>query len=99
MKKLTNYAPGPRGVTLKPKDKDSPGEIVWIEPGQTVSVDPARIVEPLPDLGAKPVDDDNADQVEALTKRNADLEKLVAEQGEQIATLTADLEKATKPAK
>jgi len=99
MKKYTNYAPGPRGVTLKPKDKDSPSEIVWIEPGETVSIDPARIAEPLPDLGAKPADDENADQVEALTARNTDLEKIVAEQGKKIEALTADLEKATKPAK
>lgn len=99
MKKLTNYAPGPRGVTLKPKDKDGPGEIVWIDPGATVSVDSARIVEPLPDLGTKPADDGSADQIEQLTARNTELEGIVADQGKQIEQLTADLEKATKPAK
>ena len=101
MKKLTNYAPGPRGVTLLPKEKDGPHEIVWIEPGETASVEAARIVEPLPDLGDKPaaVDPAEADQIEALTARNEELEKIVADQGEQIKQLTADLEKATKPAK
>jgi len=99
MKKLTNYAAGARGLTLKPKDKDGAHEIVWIEPGESVSVDAARIVEPLPDLGTKPANDETADQVEALTARNTELEKLVGEQSAQIEKLTADLDKATKPAK
>lgn len=98
MKKLTNYAPGPRGVTLLPEKKGGTGEIVWIEPGASVSVDPARIVEPLPDLGNKPADDGSADEIEALTARNVELEGIVADQGKKIEALTADLEKLTKPA-
>lgn len=99
MKKFTNYAPGARGVTVKLDGKDGGSETIWIEPGETASIDPKLIVEPMPDLGTKPADDGSADEIEALTARNAELEALVDEQGKQIATLTADLEKATKPAK
>ena len=99
MKKFTNYAPGARGVTVKLDGKDGGSETIWIEPGETASIDPKLIVEPMPDLGTKPADDGSADEIEALTARNAELEALVEDQGKQIATLTADLEKATKPAK
>jgi hypothetical protein len=98
MKKLTNYAPGPRGLYLLPESKGGAHELVWIEPGASLSVDPKRIVEPLPDLGAKPADDDAADEIATLTARNAELEGIVADQGKQIVKLTDDLEKATKPA-
>ena len=62
---------------------------------------PYSVVEPLPDLGAKPPaqDPDEAERVAALEAENADLKKQVAEQGDQITKLTADLEKATKPGK
>jgi len=95
MKKLTNYAPGPRGVMLKS------GEVVWIDPGKSATVDPAKIVEPLPDLGTKPaaVDPDEAERVEALTAENAELRAQVEAQAGEITALKADLEKATKPAK
>jgi small-conductance mechanosensitive channel len=95
MKTFTNYAPGARGITLKS------GDIEWLEPGQSVKLDPEDVVEPLPDLGAKPPaqDPDEAERVAALEAENADLKKQVAEQGDQITKLTADLEKATKPGK
>jgi hypothetical protein len=101
MKKLTNHTPGLRGVTLKPEGKASEHEIVWIEPGATIEVDPKRIVEPLPDLGDKPaaVDPGEAARIETLTAENGELKAQVAAQAKQIETLTADLEKATKPGK
>jgi len=99
MKKFTNYAPGARGVTVKVEGKDGGSDTIWIEPGQTVSIDPKLIVEPMPDLGNKPADDGSSDEIEALTARNAELEAIVDEQGKKIEALTADLEKATKPAK
>jgi hypothetical protein len=85
MKKLTNYAPGPRGITLKS------GDIVWIEPGKTAEVDPKEIVEPLPDLGNKVdmADDGDADLIASVQAENADLK-------DQVKKLTADLAKATK---
>lgn len=99
MKKLTNYAPGPRGVTLLPEDKNGAHEIVWIDPGASVSVDPKRIVEPLPDLGTKPADDGSADEIATLSTENAALKDQLAKQADEIASLKADLEKATKPAR
>lgn len=99
MKKFTNYAPGARGITLKPKDKDGAHEIVWLEPGETASVDPARIVEPLPDLGTKadPADTAEDDQVAALTAERDALKAQVEAQVKELTSLRADLEKATKP--
>jgi len=90
MKKLTNYTPGPRGVTLKS------GEVVWIKPGATVEFknegDDEIVTKP--DLGSKPAAeaDADADALAAVQTENDDLKK-------QIAVLQADLEKATKPAK
>lgn len=99
MKKFTNYAPGTRGVTVKVEGKDGGSDTVWIEPGETVSIDPKLIIEPMPDLGNKPADDGSAEEIEVLTARNAELEGVVADQAKKIEALTADLEKATKPAK
>lgn len=91
MKKFTNNAPGPRGITLKN------GEIVWLQPGQTESVDPKEIVEPLPDFGTEPVEDTSA--ADALVAENAELKAQVAAQAKEIEGLKADLDKATKPGK
>jgi len=91
MKKFTNYAPGPRGITLKS------GDTVWLQPGQSESVDPSKIVEPLPDLGSK-VEQDTS-ELDALTAERDELKAQVADQAKEIEGLRADLEKATKPAK
>lgn len=101
MKKLTNYTPGLRGVTMK---DDS---VVWIKPGETVSVDADEIAA-MPDLGDKPKAERDADdeavadlkgqvadltkQVEALTGENKALAK-------EKADLTKQVETLTKPAK
>lgn len=92
MKKLTNYTPGPRGVTLKS------GEVVWIKPGATVSFEDEKDkdseIVSKPDLGSKPAAeaDADADALAAVQTENDDLKK-------QIAALQADLEKATAPKK
>jgi hypothetical protein len=86
MKKLTNYTPGPRGVTTK---KDG---VVWLKPGESAEFDPADIIT-TPDLGDKPkVERDAEDEaLAALMTENAALKAKVTE-------LTAALEKAAKPA-
>ena len=100
--KKTNYHPGARGINLEN------GSTFWVEPGQDVTIvtkDEKHFVKTddgeievrgsLPDFGRK-VDaaaDAAADgRIEALEAENADLR-------EQVAKLTADLEKATKPGK
>lgn len=92
MKKLTNYARGPRGVTLKD------GSTVWIEPGETAEIK-GEIVEPLPDLGEKPKADADDDRADVLEAENADLKKQVVDQAKEIEGLKADLAKAKPPAK
>ena len=101
MKKFTNYAPGLRGITLKPLDNEGDHEIVWLAPGETASVDPKRIVEPLPDFGTKPAETDPAEaaQAEALEAERDTYKAKVEAQAKELAALRADLEKATKPAK
>lgn len=91
MKKFTNYAPGPRGITLKS------GETVWLQPGQSESVDPKDIVEPLPDFGNK-VEQDTS-ELDAVTAERDELKQQVADQAKEIEGLRADLDKATKPGK
>lgn len=87
MKKLTNYTPGPRGVTMKD------GEVVWIKPGASVEVK-AEDIATMPDLGERPKAerDEDAEALASALKENEALKK-------QVASLQADLEKATKPAK
>ncbi|GGB15042.1 hypothetical protein GCM10011380_00570 [Sphingomonas metalli] len=101
-KKVTNYRAGPRGINLVG------GSTFWVEPGHEVEITTKKvdgkdaqfigddqIKGDLPDFGRKvdaEADAAAAGQVEALTAENADLR-------EQVAKLTADLEKATKPAK
>jgi len=82
MKKLTNYTPGPRGVTMKD------GSVVWIKPGQTVSVEADEIVT-TPDLGDKPQVERDADEeaAAALQAENDALRAQVADLGKQIETL------------
>jgi len=92
MKKFTNYAPGPRGITLKS------GETVWLQPGQSESVDPKDIVDPLPDFGSPAAEQDTS-ELEAITAERDELKVQVAEQAKELEGLRADLEKATKPAK
>lgn len=78
MKKLTNYAPGPRGIVLKE------GDTVWIAPGETAEVDMANVVKPLPDLGTQPAASDD-DRVSALEARVAELEGENADLRAQLA--------------
>lgn len=99
MKKFTNYAPGPRGITVRTKDesgKPNGSETIWLEPGQTESIDPKLIVEPMPDLGEKAeaaaADAEADERIAALEAENEQLKA-------QVKSLEADLEKATKPAK
>lgn len=92
MKKLTNYTPGPRGVTLKS------GEVVWIKPGAFAEFEDkegtdTEIVSK-PDLGSKPAAEADAD-ADALAVAQSENDALK----KQIAALQADLEKATKSAK
>lgn len=62
MKKLTNYTPGPRGVTMKD------GEVLWIKPGAFIEVDPADVAT-TPDLGDKPkVDQAAEDELATLVE-------------------------------
>lgn len=104
--KKTNYHPGPRGINLEG------GSTFWVEPGQEVEIttkkvqvdgkeadrqfiDGKQVKGALPDFGRKADAEADAaadDRITALTTENADLR-------EQVAKLTADLEKATKPAK
>jgi hypothetical protein len=88
MKKVTNYAAGPRGITMK-----DGADTVWLKPGASAEIDPAKVAV-MPDLGDKPKAerDEDAEALKSALDENADLKK-------QIATLQADLEKANKPAK
>jgi hypothetical protein len=82
MKKLVNYTPGLRGVSMKD------GSVTWIKPGETVSVDADEIAA-MPDLGDKPKVERDADD-EALADLKAENEALraqVADQGKQIEAL------------
>ena len=83
MKKYTNYTSGDRGVTVKAKGEDgkASSETVWIAPGQTVEIDPKTIIDPLPDLGAKPQDEDAATEIDALRAENADLKAMQEDGG------------------
>ena len=100
--KKTNYHPGPRGINLEG------GSTFWVEPGQEVEIatkkvegedrqfiDGKQVKGALPDFGRKVDAEADAaadDRIAALTAENADLRA-------QVDKLTADLEKATKPAK
>lgn len=92
MKKLTNYTPGPRGVTMKD------GGVVWIKPGASVDVN-ADDIATMPDLGQKPKAESDADdealksaltESEALRARVAELEAQLAgkDSGSKLPGLT-----------
>lgn len=94
---LTNNAPGTRGINLKS------GGMLWLEPGQSSDeLDEKDIAGELPDLG-KPGDAEQAATVTSLAEALAENDDLrvqidalnatVAEQAEQIATLTAPAKK------
>lgn len=89
MTKMTNHAPGPRGITMKD------GSTVWLNPGTSADIDKAKVAGELPDLGTPPkkVSNDEADLVAALQTENADLKKKVGELAAEIETL----KKAAKP--
>ena len=100
MAKITNYARGPRGITLKD------GSTVWLEPGQSEDIKKDDIAGPLPDLGREPeAPVDNSSELDALKAEVADLTKQVealegekAELSKANADLTKQVEALTKPA-
>ena len=100
MAKFTNYARGPRGISLKD------GSVTWLEPGETIDLKQADVVEPLPDLGKAPdASDDTADvkelkaQVTKLTKQVEDLTKERDGLASDKEALTKQVEDLTKPTK
>ena len=102
MKTYTNYAPGTRGITI---NSDTGPYIKYLDPGQSVKLDPKDVIA-VPDLGQKPAeiaDDDEmaslkaavtdlTKQVEALTKERDGLSK-------DKTDLTKQVEALTKPGK
>ena len=91
MAKITNHAPGMRGILM------TDGTTTWLDAGASIDLDKKDIAA-LPDLGdpskAKAADD--ADQVEALTQEiamlkddNAVLTKANADLIKQVESLTA----------
>lgn len=97
MAKITNYARGPRGITLKD------GSTVWLEPGQSDDIKKDDIAGPLPDLGAEPKVAENDDgELEGLKVQVADLTKQVeALEGDKakLETANADLTKQVEALK
>ena len=107
MAKITNYARGPRGITLKS------GEVIWLDPGQSEDIKKDDIAGPLPDLGTEPnvSDDDDGNAVASLCaeidglkadhekalaaekQRADDAEKLLAEASAEIDGLKAQVAK------
>ena len=106
MAKITNYARGPRGITLKD------GSMIWLDPGQSEDIKKDDIAGPLPDLGTEPnVSDDDGEAVAALRaeidglkadhekalaaekQRADDAEKLLAEASAEIDGLKAQVAK------
>ncbi len=102
MAKITNYAPGPRGITLKD------GNTVWLNPGQTEDIKKDDIAGELPDLGMQPEEKTGDDaglaalqaeidslkaQVKAETKRGDEAEKMLADASTEIDSLKAQVAK------
>jgi uncharacterized small protein (DUF1192 family) len=104
MAKITNYARGPRGITLKD------GETVWLNPGESADIKKDDIAGALPDLGAEPPRNEEGDtddritalqteidglkaQIEQETKRADEAEKLVADASTEIDALKAQIAK------
>lgn len=91
MAKITNYARGSRGITLKD------GSIVWLDPGQSADIKKDDIAGPLPDLGREPEEPvSNDDEVSALTAQVADLTKQVEALTTERDGLAKDKEDLTK---
>jgi len=88
--KITNHAPGMRGINLKDGTK------VWLESGQSADIAKADIDGELPDLGtaAPAQSNDDAELIAAVQAENEDLKKQVADQAKEIEAL----KKAAKPA-
>lgn len=93
MKKLTNYTPGPRGVTLKS------GEVVWIKPGATVEFEDEKgkdtEIVSRPDLGSKPAAEADAD-ADALAAAQTENDALKTKLDAAAKEIEA-LKKAAKP--
>lgn len=89
MAKFTNYAPGPRGITLKD------GSTIWIDPGKWAEVKKDDIAEPLPDLG-QPREAADTSEGDALKERVTELEKQVEALTSENAALTKDKTELTK---
>jgi hypothetical protein len=108
MAKFTNYARGPRGISMKD------GSTIWLDPGQSEDIKKDDIAGPLPDLGTAPAvsanvgDDDRvaalaaeiaslkADHEKALAaekQRADDAEKLLSEASAEIDSLKAQVAK------
>lgn len=101
MAKITNYAAGPRGITMKD------GSTIWLDPGQSQDIKKEDIAGEMPDLGRAPDKKDAGesdvaalqDQVSDLTKQ---VEALTGEKdalAEDKADLTKQVEALKKPAK
>ena len=82
-KEVTNYAPGPRGINLED------GSTVWLESGETRDISDLKVRGKLPDFG-KPADQSerDADELQALRARVAELEAAAAGKGERKPALT-----------
>lgn len=86
MAKITNYARGPRGITLKD------GGTIWIDPGQSADIKKDDIVLPLPDLGTEPTFADEGDTDARIAELRTEIDGLKAQHGEALeaASLRAD---------
>lgn len=103
MAKITNFARGPRGITLKN------GETVWLNPGESEDIKKDDIAGPLPDLGVEPAASDEDDdaalaamqtEIDGLKAqlvqekaRGDDAEKLLADASTEIDGLKAQIAK------
>ena len=75
MAKITNFARGPRGISLKD------GSTIWLDPGQSEDIKKDDIAGPLPDLGTAPAvseTDGDDDRVSALSAEIDSLKAQVA---------------------
>lgn len=108
MAKITNFARGPRGISLKD------GSTIWLDPGQSEDIKKDDIAGPLPDLGTAPAvseTDGDDDRVSALSaeidslkaghekalaaerQRADDAEKLLADASAEIDSLKTQVAK------
>jgi hypothetical protein len=91
MAKFTNYARGPRGISMKD------GSTIWLDPGQSEDIKKDDIAGPLPDLGTAPAvsanDGDHEKALAAEKQRADDAEKLLSEASAEIDSLKAQVAK------